>query len=144
RPRKTNPNTTRDKPTMHNSIPAPAYQAPALDNEAQLLRTLERVCLQHGATDHTTRRLLRDVITSVRHATDHKRVTRALEDYGHSHAPDVDDLDIITGFAARVLAAHDPDQPEPDTRLATADDLAPEIRHAIAIVIELIWEREKD
>ncbi|MGF6881711.1 hypothetical protein ABH933_001222 [Nocardia sp. GP40] len=115
--------------------PTRAYQAPALDNEPQLLRTLEWVCLQHGATDRITRGLLREVVISIRHATDHQRLTRA---------HDRDDLAFLTQFAARVLAAHGPDQPDSPPQFANPDDLAPEIRDAIAIVAELIFEREED
>lgn len=132
------PDRDQDHQTMRNTDP---FQAPPLDNEPQLARTLERVCHQHGATDDTTVRLIADMVASVRAATDLQRVASALTHYEHDN-PDPGDLDIILGFTRRALDAA-------ERRAAAAGyagpaDLAPEIRDAIADIVEIIWEREAD
>ncbi|MGW4720614.1 hypothetical protein [Nocardia sp. NPDC004260] len=124
--------------------PAPAYQAPELANEPQLLRTLTRVCHQHGRTDATTHQILRAVVADIRHVTYRHQVTTALADYDNSDDPDADTLDILTTFAANVINAEDRRPAHADSPHASAAELAPEIRQAIAQVVEEIWDREKD
>ena len=60
--------------------PALAYQAPALANEPQLLRTLIRVCHQHGHTDATTHRLLCAAVADVRYLTYRHQVITAMKE----------------------------------------------------------------
>lgn len=117
------------------------FQAPSLNNESQLARTLERVCHQHGATDNTTTRLIADTVASVRAATDLQRVARALTRYEHDN-PGPGDLDTILAFTRRALDAAE--QRAAAAGYAGPADLAPEIRDAIADIVEIIWEREAD
>ena len=123
---------------------APAYQAPELANEPQLLRTLTRVCHQHGRTDATTHQLLRAVVADVRHLTYRHQVSAALNDYDDSDDPDVDTLDILTSFAANVIGTEDRRPAHAGSPHASAEELAPDIRQAIAQVVDEIWDREKD
>lgn len=117
------------------------FQAPPLNHEHQLARTLERVCHQHGATDNTTIRLITDMVASVRAASDHNRVTLALTRYDQGH-PEPGDLDTILGFTRRALDAAE--QRAAAAGYAVPADLAPEIRDAIAGIVEIIFEREAD
>ncbi|MGW4720423.1 hypothetical protein [Nocardia sp. NPDC004260] len=118
------------------------FQAPPLENEAQLTRTLERVCHQHGATDTTTHRLIADIVASVRAASEHKRVLAALENYETGNSPEPEDFATLLSFVRRALDAA-------ELRATAAGyagpaDLAPEIRHAIADIVDMVWEREAD
>ncbi|WP_331761043.1 hypothetical protein OG225_43195 (plasmid) [Nocardia sp. NBC_01377] len=113
-------------------------QAPPLANEPQLARTLERVCRQHGATDATTERLITEVVASVRAASELERVAAALG----NDTPAADDLAAVLGFARRALDAAR--RRDTLTGYASAAELAPEIRFAIAAVVAEIWDREVD
>ncbi|WP_280426789.1 hypothetical protein [Nocardia carnea] len=118
------------------------FQAPPLTNEPQLLRTLERVCHQHGATDTTTHQLIADVVTSVRVATDLKQVLGTLKNYETGNSTEPEDLTTLLSFVRRALDAAELHATTGD--YAGPAELAPEIRHAIAHIIDLIWEREAD
>ncbi|WP_433635467.1 hypothetical protein [Nocardia sp. CA-120079] len=120
--------------------PTLAYQAPALAKEPQLLRTLTRVCHQHGATDAHTHQLLRAVVADVRHVTYRRQVYAALTDYDSTDNPGADTLATLAAFAANVIDTED----RRPAAHASAEEIAPEIRRAIATVVDEIWDREKD